>query len=51
MTTTQAAEAEASVFPLDVPDIKVSVRQTFGIDCDMDVPAFSKADAHVPALD
>jgi cobaltochelatase CobS len=51
MTTTQAAEAEASGFPLDAPDIKVSVRQTFGIDSDMEVPAFSEADAHVPALD
>ena len=51
MTTTQAAEAEASGFPLDAPDIKVSVRQTFGIDSDMEVPAFSQADAHVPALD
>ncbi|MET3354845.1 cobaltochelatase subunit CobS [Xanthobacter autotrophicus] len=33
------------------PDMKVSVRQTFGIDIDMDVPAFSEADSHVPELD
>jgi len=33
------------------PDIKVKVRQTFGIDSDMEVPAFSKPDAHVPDLD
>jgi len=51
MTTTQAAEAEASEFPLDAPDIKLSVRQTFGIDCDMEVPAFSETEAHVPSVD
>lgn len=35
----------------DAPDIKVSVRQVFGIDCDMEVPAFSIADDHVPDID
>ncbi len=34
-----------------MPDIKISARQTFGIDTDMEVPAFSKADEHVPDLD
>ncbi|NBB82855.1 MAG: cobaltochelatase subunit CobS [Alphaproteobacteria bacterium] len=33
------------------PDITVSVRQTFGLDIDMQVPAFSQADEHVPDLD
>src|SRR6266567_3784085 len=33
------------------PDITVKVRQTFGIDSDMEVPAFSNADDHVPYLD
>jgi cobaltochelatase CobS len=33
------------------PDIKVSVRQMFGIDSDMEVPAFSEADSHVPDID
>ncbi len=33
------------------PDMKVSVRQTFGIDLDMEVPAFSERDEHVPELD
>ncbi|MDI4664770.1 cobaltochelatase subunit CobS [Xanthobacter autotrophicus] len=33
------------------PDMKVSVRQTFGIDIDMEVPAFSETDPHVPELD
>ena len=34
-----------------LPDITISVRQTFGIDCDMDVPAFSQPEEHVPSLD
>ncbi|HQS47640.1 cobaltochelatase subunit CobS [Xanthobacter sp. VNH20] len=33
------------------PDMKVSVRQVFGIDIDMEVPAFSEAESHVPDLD
>ena len=35
----------------DMPDITVSVRQSFGIDCDMQVPAFSQTDDHVPDID
>jgi cobaltochelatase CobS len=35
----------------NVPDIKISVRQTFGIDSDMEVPAFSEANEYVPELD
>jgi cobaltochelatase CobS len=34
-----------------LPDIKISVRQTFGIDTDWEVPAYSRADEHVPDLD
>ncbi len=34
-----------------LPDIKVSVRQTFGIDSDLQVPAFSSATSHVPDVD
>ena len=34
-----------------VPDMKVSVRQVFGLDVNMEVPAFSKAEEHVPDLD
>ena len=33
------------------PDISVSVRQVFGIDIDMDVPAFSESGSHVPEVD
>ncbi|HSK38741.1 MAG TPA: cobaltochelatase subunit CobS [Arenibaculum sp.] len=34
-----------------LPDITVSVRQLFGIDRDMQVPAFSQASEHVPDAD
>ncbi|MGO8868486.1 MAG: cobaltochelatase subunit CobS [Alphaproteobacteria bacterium] len=37
--------------PIDVPDIKVSVRQTFGIDVDMECPAFSRPSELVPDFD
>src|SRR4029078_10004968 len=37
--------------PVNLPDMKLSVRQVFGIDSDLEVPAFSKPDEHVPALD
>jgi cobaltochelatase CobS len=33
------------------PDIQVSVRQTFGIDSELDVPAFSQPSEHVPSVD
>jgi len=35
----------------ELPDMKVSVRQTFGIDADLDVPAYSQANEHVPVVD
>jgi cobaltochelatase CobS len=34
-----------------LPDMKVSVRQVFGIDSDLEVPAFSETDSNVPDLD
>ena len=34
-----------------MPDMKISVRQLFNIDSDLEVPAFSNADEHVPDLD
>ncbi|HWT31344.1 MAG TPA: cobaltochelatase subunit CobS [Propylenella sp.] len=40
--------AEASIA---VPDMTVSVRQLFGIDTDLEVPAFSTPDEHVPDID
>ena len=33
------------------PDIMLSVRQVFGIDTDIEVPAFSKVEDHVPDVD
>ena len=33
------------------PDIKISVRQSFGIDSDMEVDAFSKKNEFVPEID
>ena len=36
---------------LDAPDIEVDVREVFGINIDMKVPAFSEADERVPDLD
>ena len=32
------------------PDIKISVKQTFGIDSDMQIDAFSKKQEHVPKV-
>src|SRR5208282_1142993 len=37
--------------PSGLPDITVSVRQTFGIESDLQVPAFSQPSDHVPDLD
>ena len=33
------------------PDHKVSIRETFGVDSDMQVPAFAERDPHVPEID
>ncbi len=51
MNSSVSAEPNATEFSLNAPDITVSVRQTFGIDSDMEVPAFSEAEEHVPDLD
>ena len=45
----QVSAANASMIGL--PDKTVSVREVFGIDLDMRVPAFSTPDEHVPDLD
>jgi cobaltochelatase CobS len=34
-----------------LPDMKVSVRQVFGLDMDLEVPAYSAAEEHVPDVD
>ncbi|WP_029007898.1 cobaltochelatase subunit CobS [Azospirillum halopraeferens] len=50
MPSQGASQATSALFD-HVPDIKVSVRQTFGIDSDMEVPAFSQRTDHVPDVD
>jgi len=37
--------------PTGGPDIRISVRQTFGLDCDMQCPAYSATNSYVPDLD
>jgi cobaltochelatase CobS len=44
---TAAAETSAP----NLPDTRVKVRQVFGIDSDLEVPAFSRATDHVPPTD
>ena len=39
------------VTPGGLPDMKISVRQVFGIESDMEAPAYSSADPHVPDVD
>ncbi|MFM5884675.1 MAG: cobaltochelatase subunit CobS, partial [Novosphingobium sp.] len=52
MTQTQDATLDTRNHTvLSAPDIEVDVRQAFGIDIDMKVPAFSRADERVPDLD
>jgi cobaltochelatase CobS len=47
MTTSHGESGTA----MAAPDTEVDVRQTFGIDTDWKVPAFSKADERVPDID
>ena len=37
--------------PTGEPDITIDVRQTFGLDVEMDVPAYSTTTEHVPVVD
>src|ERR1044072_9027302 len=48
MTTAAMTKAQE---PAGLPDMKVSVRQVFGIDSDLEVPAYSEVDPHVPEVD
>jgi cobaltochelatase CobS len=47
----QLSKAPAADRPTLLPDMKVSVRQVFGIDSNLEVPAYAKPDEHVPDLD
>jgi cobaltochelatase CobS len=48
MTTAATTHAQEMT---GLPDMKVSVRQVFGIDSDLEVPAYSELDPHVPEVD
>lgn len=50
MTLTATAD-DTSAHPIDQPDTQVNVRETFGLDSDMVVPAFSQGSDLVPDLD
>src|SRR5436309_14200263 len=47
----QVSKATPVDRPTLLPDMKVSVRQVFGIDSNLEVPAYAKADEHVPDFD
>ncbi len=51
MTDLADIDMDAADFPLNEPDITVSVRQVFGLDSDMEVPAFSERGEFVPEID
>jgi len=44
-------ERDETGMPTGIPDTEISVRDVFGIDVDMKVPAFSERSQHVPNLD
>ena len=48
---TQIAQSQDDALIALTPDRTVSVRDTFGVDVDMTVPAFSARDSHVPDID
>ncbi|MGF1612784.1 MAG: cobaltochelatase subunit CobS [Gammaproteobacteria bacterium] len=45
------SNSDTDVGRSSVPDIRISVRQTFSIDSDFQVPAFSQPTEHVPEVD
>jgi len=51
MTRPVTAPRIDSALESGMPDIMLSVRETFGIDSDLKVPAFSVAEDHVPSID
>ena len=44
-------EERVKANPLDAPDTEVFVRETFGLDSDIKVPAFSEGSDYVPDID
>jgi cobaltochelatase CobS len=51
MASRTVSDQIASSDEKSLPDIKVSVRQTFGLDTDLQVPGYSDAGEHVPEID
>ena len=51
MKSSAAVAGNDEIMPLDAPDIEIPVRDVFGIDSDMKVPAFSIRTEHVPDID
>ena len=51
LRNSETMRASANAGMPGLPDKTISVRETFGIDSDMEAPAYSKADSHVPDLD
>jgi cobaltochelatase CobS len=51
MTAAMTKPQEITGSPSGIPDIKLSVRKVFGIDTDLEVPAFTNGDPHVPDVD
>ena len=49
--TVMTDQANIDTDNLDAPDLELSVRETFGLDSDMMVPAFSQRTSHVPEVD
>jgi len=46
-----SVEQDSTGMPTTMPDTQISVREVFGIDTDMVVPAFSEKSEHVPEFD
>ncbi|MBS05523.1 MAG: cobaltochelatase subunit CobS [Gammaproteobacteria bacterium] len=51
MPASNTSAAETHPIAGGIPDIKLSVSETFGFQCDLEVPAFSVATEHVPPTD
>jgi cobaltochelatase CobS len=47
----QMTKTKRTGVKFETPDLTVSARETFGIDCDWSVPAFSEMGDHVPDID
>ena len=45
------ADSESALDGSGIPDTEVNVRDVFGLDLDLNVPAFSTTSEHVPVVD